>query len=290
MSETTRLTTFSDLDIRGLAPVMKIGMLAVVDEEGLPHLTLLSSLRAAAATTLTFGQFTEGRSKRCIRRNPRAGFLVMTLRRELWRGAARFTRTERGGPEFDSYNNEPLFRYNAYFGIHTVFYLDLVRHTGRESLPMGGIAAASLATAAAGLFTGPARGFRALNPWTRSLMSAMGNLKFAAYVASDGYPWIVPVLQARAASGDRIIFSPLAYGDELEAVPSGACLALFGMTLKMEDVMMRGTYTGIRRMGGIRCAEVKVDWVYNSMPPVPGQIYPAVELEAVRMEDWASLS
>jgi hypothetical protein len=113
-------------------------------------------------------------------------------------------------------------------------------------------------------------------------MSAMGNPKFAAYVAPDGYPRIIPILQAQAASNDRILLSPLAYREELEAVPAGTCLAAFGMTLKMEDVLVRGTYAGIRRICGIRCGQVDVDWVYNSMPPAPGRIFPPAECAAVR--------
>ena len=253
---------------------MKIGILATVGEDGLPHMTLLSSLRASSPTRLTFGQFTEGFSKKNVGRNPRTGFLVMTLHKELWRGTATFSHTEKGGPDYDAYNNEPLFRYNSYFGIHTVYCLDLMAHTGRESLPMGGIVSASLATAAARAAEGAAAQCRALNQWTRGVMSAMGNPKFAAYVAPDGYPRIIPLLQAQAASRDRILFSPLAYGDELAAVPAGTCLAVFGMTLKMEDVLTRGTYAGIRRICGIRCGQLDVDWVYNSMPPAPGQIYP----------------
>jgi hypothetical protein len=285
MSDAMRRTTFTGADIEGLAPAMKIGLVATVSENGLPHMTLLSSLRASSPTGLTFGQFTEGLSKTNVRRSPRTGFLAMTLQKELWRGTAQFSHTEKGGPEYEAYNNEPLFRYNSYFGIHTVFYLDLVAHTGRESLPMGGIIAASLATVAAAVVAGKARECRALNQWTRQVMSAMGNLKFAAYVAPDGYPRIIPLLQAQAGSRDRILFSPLVYGDELEAIPVGACLAVFGMTLKMEDVLMRGTYAGIRRIRGIRCGELAVDWVYNSMPPAPGQIYPATECAAVRMPE-----
>jgi hypothetical protein len=282
MSHAMQRTSFTPADIEALAPAMKIGILATVGKDGLPHMTLLSSLRATSPTRLTFGQFTEGFSKTNLEGNPRAGFLVMTLRKELWRGAATFSHTEKGGPEYDAYNNEPLFRYNAYFGIHTVFFLDLMAHTGRESLPMGGIVSASLATAAAQAATGTAAKCSALNEWTRGVMSAMGNPKFAAYVAPDGYPRIIPILQAQAASGDRILFSPLAYGDEWEAVPAGARLAAFGMTLKMEDVLVRGTYAGIRRICGIRCGQLEVDWVYNSMPPAPGQIYPPVGCIAVR--------
>ena len=53
------------------------------------------------------------------------------------------------------------------------------------------------------------------------------------------------------------------------------------MALTMEDVLLRGKYLGIQRMGGVKAGVVKVDWVYNPMPPVPGQIYPPVELKAV---------
>jgi hypothetical protein len=282
MNDNTRLTTFSDADIEGLAPEMKVGILATVNDEGLPHLTLLASLRAASSTVLTFGQFTEGLSKEYVRRNPRTGFLVMSLQKDVWRGTATFTHSAKGGPEHEAYNNQPLFRYNSYFGIHTVYFLDLVEQTGRQALPMGGVVAASLATAAARVAAGSSRGCTALNPWTRALMSAMGNLKFAAYVAEDGYPRVVPILQAQAASRDRILFSPLVYRDDIEEIPAGASLAVFGMTLKMEDVLMRGRYVGMRRFCGIRCGVVEVDWVYNPMPPVPGRIYPPVGLEPVR--------
>ena len=282
MSAEKQQTTFSDADIAGLRPAMKIGMLATVNDAGLPHLTLLSSIRAASPTRLSFGQFTEGMSKVNVTRNPKTGFLAMTLQRELWRGNAVYTHTEKAGPDYDDYNNEPMFRYNAYFGIHTVYYLDLVSHGGRESLPMGRIVGASLATVAARTMAGTSRGFQALNPWTRALLGKMGNLKFAAWVAPDGYPRIVPVLQAQTASRDTMLFSLLAYREELEEIPAGARLAVFGMTLDMEDVLVRGTYKGIRRFGGFACGLAEIDWVYNPMPPVPGQIYPAMPLQAVR--------
>ncbi len=53
------------------------------------------------------------------------------------------------------------------------------------------------------------------------------------------------------------------------------------MSLSMKDVLMRGVFEGIRRVGGFRCGVVGVDWVYNSMPPVPQQIYPPLDLEPV---------
>ncbi len=88
---------------------------------------------------MCFGQFVEGTSKKNILANPKAGFLIMSLNKELWRGEAVYTHFAKEGPEYDHYNNVPMFRYNAYFGVHTVYYLDLVGHTGRSPLPMNTI-------------------------------------------------------------------------------------------------------------------------------------------------------
>ena len=285
MSDAGKKTVFTEGEIASLSPATKIGLLATVNDEGFPHITLLSSLQAASPTRLTFGQFVEGLGKAHVRKHPEAGFLIMTLRREMWRGTARFTGTARTGPELEAYNQAPMFRYNAYLGIHTVYSFDLVEHGGREALPMGRVAAASLATKAALPFAARSRTDVALNRWTRDLLSGMGNLKFAAYVDDSGFPRVVPVIQAQCSPGDTIIFSTAAFTDEIVAVPEGTVMAVFGMTLKMEDVLVRGTFRGRRRIGPFRCGLLEVDWVYNSMPPVPGRIYPPADLLPVSSID-----
>ena len=129
--DTHPFNAFSEEDIRSTQPAMKIGLLATVTPEGLPHVTLLSSLMACGPAQLCFGQFTEGFSKKHILANPKTGFLVMSLDKNLWRGKATYTHYAKQGPEYDYYNNVPMFRYNAYFGVHTVYYLDLVAHSGK---------------------------------------------------------------------------------------------------------------------------------------------------------------
>lgn len=275
-------TTFSEADITAFMPEMKIGLLATINDDGLPHLTMISTLRASSPTQLTWGQFTEGLSKRFIQRHPQVGFMVMTLNKEVWRGKATFTHTARQGPEYDAYNNIPMFRYNAYFGIHTVYYMDLVAHTGRHVLPMSQIIFAAVQTMLARMLARKAK-TPVLNLWTRRLFNKLDNLKFVAYVGDDGYPVIIPVIQAQALDTERVIFAAGAFGNELRAIPEGVSLAVFGMTLDMEDVLLRGTFEGVRRIAGIPCGTVAVEWVYNPMPPKPEQIYPARALEAVRV-------
>src|SRR4030066_517542 len=98
-----QLTSFSEADIHSTQPALKVGLLATVTPEGLPHITLLSSLMACSPTQLSFGQFTEGTSKKNILSNPKTGFLIMSLDQNLWRGTARFTHSTRQGREYDFY-------------------------------------------------------------------------------------------------------------------------------------------------------------------------------------------
>jgi hypothetical protein len=275
------LNAFSEEDIQSTRPELKIGLLATVTPEGLPHVTMISSLMACGPTQMCFGQFVEGTSKQNILVNPKTGFLIMSLNKELWRGKAVYTHFVKDGPEYDHYNNVPMFRYNAYFGVHTVYYLDLVGHTGKSPLPMNTIIFAAVKTMLARSLGRKSGQKPALNEWTRAFVNKLDNLKFLCTIGVDGYPAIIPAIQTQSLDAQHVLFSTSVYADELSEIPAGVPMAVFSMALTMEDVMLRGTYQGIRRVGGIKAGVVKVDWVYNPMPPTAGQIYPPVELKAV---------
>jgi hypothetical protein len=166
-----------------------------------------------------------------------------------------------------------------------VYYMDLVRHSGRQALQMNAVIRAAVETLLARKLSRARGGLPALNEWTQSFFNGLDNLKFLAYVGKDGYPVVLPVIQAQAASAGRLLFSTSAYRTDLEAIPAGASVAVFAMSLKMQDVLARGTYQGVRRFGLLRCGVVDVDWVYNSMPPAPQQIYPEVPLTPV-IHEW----
>ncbi len=280
--EPTLQTIFSEADIHAFEPELKIGLLASVNPQGLPHITLLSTLKASGPKQVTFGQFTEGFSKLNIRENPKVAWLIMTLDKNLWRGRAVFTHTTNCGADYDFYNNSPMFRYNSYFGIHTVYSMDLVDYYARQPLPMKEIVIASLQTMLAKTLHLRRPSHAVLNPWTRQLLGKLGNLKFAAYIRPDGFPEIIPVLQLQPLDRQRVVFAAAPYTADLASIPPDAVLAVFGMSLGMEDVLLRGQFKGIHRIAGIRCGVVDVNWVYNPMPPKPQQIYPDVPLEAVK--------
>lgn len=276
------LKAFSEEDMRAFDPEMKIGVLATVNPRGQPHLTLISTLRAADPKTVVWGQFAEGQSKDNVLQNPKTGFLIMTLDKNTWRGKATFTHTAISGKDYEFYNNTPMFRYNAYFGIHRVYYMDLLEQSDRQPLPMGGIVAASVKTMAARALAPLTSTQPVLNPWTCALIDKVGNLKFACYVDQDGYPVVIPLLQAQTSAKRHVLFSAGAFGDDLKRIPQGAVVAFLTISLSMEDVLLRGRFLGLERRAGLLCGTLETDWVYNPMPPTAGQIYPPLPFETVR--------
>lgn len=272
---------FSPEEIAALAPTEKVALVGTINPDGLPHVSLITSLQPIDPGHMVLGEFSRGLSKDFMQRNNKIGFLIMTLDRKLWRGAARWTHLKKEGPEYQMMNEKPMFRYNTYFGINTVHYFDLVNTTPRRDLPLASIALSALKTAFArrGARTGLRE--RILSLFAMSIVDRIDTLKFLSYIGKDGYPVILPLLQCRAADSRRLAFAASPFGEELAAVPAGSTVAIFAMTMKMEDILIRGTYNGVRRYRGVGLGTVDIDWVYNSMPPVHGQIYPEIGLRPV---------
>ncbi len=125
-----------------------------------------------------------------------------------------------------------------------------------------------------------------LNAWTTGFLNKLNTLKFIGYTGEDGYPVVFPCIQAQASDEEHVRFAASVYTEEIERIPAGTPMAVFGLSLDMEDVLLRGRYEGLKRVAGVRCGSVQVDWVYNPMPPVPGQIYPPLPLEAIRYNEF----
>jgi hypothetical protein len=272
---------FSPEDIKAFEPENKIGLLATINEKGLPHLTLITTMQANSPAELVWGQFTEGFSKKNIISNPKTGFLIMTLDKSLWRGKAIWKQSKTEGEEYVRFNKLPMWRYNSYFGLHTIHYMDLVETTEKESLPLVGIVLSALLTKASKSNARTKKEGRIFNAWTEAFFNKLDTLKFLAYVSEDGFPNIIPLLQCQASDSHRLVFHPGVYTDELNSINKGAEVVVFGLSLAMEDVLVRGKFIGFKRHRAVKLGIIEINWVYNSMPPLPGQIYPPVEVSTV---------
>lgn len=262
-------------------PSGKLGLLSTIDPEGYPHISLISSLQAKGGREMIWGQFIEGMCEKNLRANHKCGFAIMDFDMELWKGRAIWTHEAKDGDEYIMFNEKPLYRYNSYCGISTVHYMDLVDITETQKLNIASIGWNALLTNIADRES--IRDSRkAMKPFAEKLFNKLGNPKFLSYLDSDGYPVIIPAMQSKAAGGGRIIFSGGLYRDELSKIPAGAKMAVFGMTLNMEDVLLKGIFKGFKRIMGLNTGIFDLERVYNSMPPVHGYIYPEQRVEPVR--------
>jgi hypothetical protein len=278
---------FAAADVRALGPDPRIGLLATVAEDGWPHVTLLATLGPDGPRRLVFGQFCEGRSKEHVRREPRAGWFLMTPDRRWWRGRARWTGAERSGPAVDAFNQQPLYRYNAYFGVHTAHHLDLVAVDGRGRLSIARLAAGAALAAAAGVVLRPpprpaaARGGEPpLGPWVARHLAAPTTLAVLAWIDAEGSPRLVPGVTARPLAGRRLVLA--ATDAPRDRPPSGAPTAVFALDLKLRSALVSGRVRWHEPPLGPAVGTLDVERVYDPMPPLAGPVWPREPLVAVR--------
>jgi len=278
MYNTTKVTIGEDAQAM-LARDAKVALLGTVDDDGYPHLTFISSLQGLGDDKLTFGQFSTGISKDSLLRWPDCAFLALTRDLKWLRGTARYTHTAKTGPEFDAYNNKPIFRYNSYFGFNTIWYLDLLSISLVMKLPIQQIPTGAILSRIA--MPAAARSERqALSPYGRLLFSELVGPKFICFEKAEGGLAIVPVFQARAAGTDRLVISGRPFGEDLKELPQGARVGVMALNMNMQSVLVKGTFTSTARGARI----IEIDRVYNSMPPQAGYIYPRADRPAAVTE------
>lgn len=275
------MKAFEKTDLKRFEKDEKVGLVATVDKGGLPHISLITSLQAADEEHLLMGQFCEGVCKDNLRERPESAFLILTLDMSWWNGKMYWRKEADRGDEIDLFNRKPMWRYNTYFGIHLVHYLDLKEVSPERRISIPSLLPSLLAGRIAGLFAGTKEGPEAMNRWTEKLLNNPASLSFLSWIDDDGYPVILPALQLLSVHKNKVIFPLYRSGDMYRKIERGTSVAVFSLSLQMESVLLRGKFRGIKRSGGIPIGIIDIDWIYNSMPPVPGQIYPEIPLEPI---------
>ncbi len=265
---------FTDADREALSPDAKVGLLATVDPGERPHISLITSLAVKSPDRLMFGQFCEGASKDNLRRDPRAAFLVMTLDRRLWTGRARWLEERRDGEDHVAYNQRPMFRYNAYLGIHTVHYLALESVTGPFPLPLARLATGTLASQVGRALPARRRPDAApvLDTWSRRFLARPSTLLFLSWIDNHGAPRLQAAATGYPTASDTLRL--VQAGSTRAAPAAGAEVAVFAMSLAMESLLVRGQFAGYTGPGPLQTGALRLDWAYNPMPPKAGPVYP----------------
>ncbi len=266
-------TTVKQEYIKAFEKTEKLGLVATIDDRGDPHISLLTTLMAADEKRMVVGQFSQGLSKKNMAERHKTGFAIMGLDMSFWTGRMDWTGKATEGEEYVRYNQMQMWRFNTYFGIDTVHYFDLKDISEKRKLDLLGIGLNAVkAILKKGVYKTDGKE-QVMRPFAEKLFNGLGNPKFISFIDKDGYPVIVPIVQAQSAGSDVIVFSAKPYAEDLKELGKDARVAVFCADMDMKNVLVKGTFGGFEKGMG----RVVIDRVYNSLPPICRYVYPYEE-------------
>jgi hypothetical protein len=210
-------------------------------------------------------------SKEQVKKNPKQGVLYMTAAMpfKFMQAKILFDHISREGDDAVDFNMMQLFRYNTYMRIYTTYFNKVIAVRPIRDISLLGITKGIIWN----IFNHPGKtgSFEPrFSPLGIKLFTGLIYPKFLSYIDTDGYPIIIPVFQARAVEGKRVIIPYTQYKADLQAIPEGAKVSVFGMDLETVSQMGKGRVVSIQK----NHLEIDIESVYNSMPPKVGSLYP----------------
>ena len=272
---------FTEEEIKYFDNPYKVAIIATVDEDGDIHMFNASTLMNKGDDEMMFGEFVRGKSKKLIYRNPKTGFFIMSVDQHFWTGNMDFTHSVTEGEDYVYMNQYQLFRFNTYFGVCEVHYADLKNISEMKKLNLPGVIANALKVMAMKPFFAGDKNKKMLRPWAEKFMSGLITLEFLGFMGEDGYPKIVPVIQAQAASSSRIFLTKAPYSKMMKDLKDGQRVGIYGFSLDMEATHVNGVYHD----GPLGTGYVEIDKLYATAPPISGEIDYNKKYEPVDFHD-----
>jgi hypothetical protein len=256
-------------------PEVMAKFLATIDEKGYPHITMITSNIALSPDEVKWGEFSFGKSKGNVTKNPKQGMIYMTIQMpfKFLQVKAKLNYISMNGDDAEDFNMMNLLRYNTYLRVYRVFFNNVVGARPIRDIKLTGIVKGIVST-----IFGPGGKTGTYDARLKKLGNYLFNgkvfPKFIAYLdPEDGYPIITPVFQARAVEGKRIVIKLTQFKEDLLSIPKNAKVAIFAMDFETVSQLIKGRFLGIENNRGI----IDIEEIYNSMPPKMGLIYPKLD-------------
>ncbi len=261
---------------------MMVKLMGTTDEKGWPHLTFIASNRAKSKNQLVWGQFLHGKSKQYIQDNPKHSYLFMSidLPFKMLQMKANFTHALDASEDLDKMNAGDDMRYSTTMNFFKAYYSDILCASHLQKLSIVKLLKSIiLSKIGKGGLKSNKNAEPRLDKFGRVIFNGALNPKFIAYLdPNDGFPIIVPCFQAFTHDHTKLVFSPSMFKEQLMIIPKDSKVAVFGMTMDFIAQVVKGTFSGFEKHRGVNLGIIEIEEVYNSAPPLPGLIYPELEI------------
>jgi hypothetical protein len=251
--------------VEAMAPVGP-KFLATLDAEGVPNIVPITSLQAVDESTIIFGELMIWKTRRNLEVNPRVCIAVMTPTGRGWIIQGDFQEFQRTGPYVDLINSAEFYRYNAYTGIRSAGVIRAQRVVREFALSRGAILLAAARARWAARWRRPMGEGAAMPMPVREKFARLQAAKFVAWLGSDGYPDVAPVLSLTPAGERALVFA-----GRVEGLERGAPVAAAVLTAEPLAYQVKGRFLQVERSLGGPLGAIQVLEVYSASPPLPGE-------------------
>lgn len=261
---------------------LMLKLIATIDPDGYPRITLITSNFAPTPEVIKWGQFSNGLSKRNVHENPKQGFFYMTKEPpfRFMRAKASFEFCSDEGDDALEFNKTAMLRYNTYMHAYRTFYNKVIAAEPIQKLSVWGITKGIFMNLWAKWNAKTGDSTKKLPLFGKQLLGSPFVPKFIAMIdPNDEYPVIIPAFQVRAVEWSHLVFPYPYFKEELLKITKNTKIAVYGLNLETMSLLVQGTFLHQIKSRGISYGIVSIDKIYNGMPPKMGYIYPNLEIK-----------
>ena len=266
---------------------------ATISREGIPNVVPLLSAKMIAPNTIAFVRFMIWKTKKNLEANRKITFACSGPRGRSYAAKCEFEGWVRQGPLLEQFENEPIYRYNAYAGANEV---GVVRVKQVHEFPGTGFIWSALTALGAKVGAGNSVRFATpsgIKAGGRFLLSegrdtVKGKIdmpiqvvekwrrviafKFMGMVDKDGDPIAFPLRGLSALDPGTLAFPMPKEGHHpLHRLAPGDLVAASVLVLDPVAYQVKGRFAGTHIRNGRKMAAIEITEVYSAAPPVPGK-------------------
>jgi|GEM_PF-924785 len=247
-----------------------IKFLATLGEDGYPNLVPVLSTIAWDLDTLCFVRFMIWKTRRNLEERNKVAVGGFGLLKSL-EVSGEFVGFEKSGARLEYFNNQSLYRYNAYFGAGQVGVIKVIEQ--KEWIKTG-LWRAVHARLISVSDHNPDNEPEVMPPVVQEKFQRWLSVKYVSWIDGSGKPRLAPVPGAFPISKSRISI----LGDEqiFKKLTPETKLSLSVLSTEPNAYQVKGRFLGMRTTGAGTCYYlVELEKSYSAGPPLAGeQIYP----------------
>jgi hypothetical protein len=240
--------------------------LATKDENNVPNIAMIATLRPWGDDELIFGTFLMWQTEKNLRNGSPVTASVMTSKFDSYQVKGEFLGFETQGEKFDTLSNLDLFRYSAIGLLRSVGTI-AVKEVKPLNLSLLSVAREWMSTKLGGKRPNDFPEGKKANPIVVKNTSVLMGAKYLTFIRDNKLEQF-PVLGMRPA-GDYLAIRadlPLEIGENV---------AVSSFNLGLKAYQFKGTYQGVKKTRGFNLGYIKIDKILSQTPPLVSKEVPS---------------